>query len=108
VVKDRNLKTWCSFTISAQEFEMEKILADNRSKLETSTLKTVWESLDKIKDKQGENIYDYSELINKFFGKKAKKRNFTAEDLKRFAKCSETPLPIWSMVYDKNLGLIKK
>jgi CRISPR-associated endonuclease/helicase Cas3 len=108
VVKDRNLKTWCNFTISAQEFEMEKILKDNRDKLENSTLKTVWESLEKVKDTQGENVYDYSDLINKFFGKKAKKQKFTAEDLKRFAKCSQTPLPIWSMVYDKNLGLIKK
>jgi CRISPR-associated endonuclease Cas3-HD len=100
VVKNRTTGVWCPFTFNVQDIELKDLIADNRRRIESSTLKTVWESLEAT----GE--FDYAELTKMFFGKKKPKR-LTVENLKPFARCGETPLPIFTWYYDATLGLVK-
>lgn len=100
IVVRRDGGTWCDFTFPITELDLKDLTDDNRDKIQSSTIATTWEVLEGI----GE--FDYSELKKVLIGKKAKKK-LTVENIKRFAKCSESPLPIFSWHYDSELGLIK-
>jgi CRISPR/Cas system-associated endonuclease/helicase Cas3 len=104
VVKHRESGEWCRFTFNIQDVELKRLLdscdKNDKEKLESSTLKTVWRNL------EATNEYDYAELTKMFFGKK-KPKKLTVEKLMRFAHCEETPLPIFTWYYDTTLGLVK-
>jgi len=105
VVRYKRSGKWCPFTFSVRDMDMKDLIGKDRKKIESSKLKTIWEKLNQITDNKGDVVYDFDEMIHKFFGKKSKPA--TVEKLLSYAKCSETPLPIFSWTYDKTLGLDK-
>lgn len=107
VVKDKNDR-WCNFTFNISSIELKDIIAkdENEKNLKSSTLNTVFDKLNKI-ECNNKLVFDYSDLQKKSRNKK-KSRKLTMEDIVKAARCSSTPLPVWTYIYDTTLGLVEK
>lgn len=99
VVKYTDSEDWCPEVFNIQGFELNGLRDTNRDKIDSSTIKTVMTNLETIG-------FDYSDIKDKFFGKKSKK-SLTIEKFEFFARCEESPLPIFTWRYDRTLGLTK-
>ena len=107
VVKDTD-DNWCNFTFNSDKFEIESLKTNNRQYIESETIKTVVDNLEKVKYND-QYTFNYSEISKKFFNKKSKKTTrLTIEAMLKYSRNSESPLPIFTMIYDPILGLKNK
>jgi CRISPR-associated endonuclease/helicase Cas3 len=101
VIKDQN-NNWINstFTISNKEFD-EKCLTEEtgiylNNKAKLSKL------LEKLENQS--DIFDYTDVLKQLHKKKVS----IIYELKKFAKCSASPIPVLSHQYDSIIGLIER